>query len=660
MQDKNKKPIKHEKRHHKWLLASLKSPRSVLLMVVLLTAFGGGIYSIIGSKAATRTYGNFHVYVYNSQNPAQTLNGAYINVESYDPATGQGRGNTCSGQQTTVINGSAYFSDCIVHSADGVVLQYRITAASYSNWRATPAGGFCATGVGNQIIVYSNTTYALSNTDVHFCMTPPSPPGPPAITTADRTQTSLTLRWNAGSGAEGYSTFKNSATYGSTSYPYYTFANLACGTTYTLGVQSYASGLASGTVSQAFTTTACTVNTPAPPPQSPIVGGSGGGTTTTKNTSTASRTVARAPSSSTTPAVTANTDKQAPTAPTDLSAVEGTSGGIDLSWAVSTDDTAVTGYVIERSDDDGTTWTTLSDSATDTTYNDNTTEFSAKYTYRVSATDAAGNASDYSVADITTSSFSANAFADKESTIESDDGVVSVKIPAGALNEDAACEIDQTNDKTLSKSNNVLAGTYELVCKSSDGSQVDKFNKPVQFKVAVNKKLLKDKPQLYAYNGSKWTNSKLKLDSDHNFNFSTDSPKPFAVVGASSGMVWWKILLGLFLLIGAIYGVFTWIRRRKQLTSYYDSLNAQYAAPTPIGVATPVVGNVEPVYPLGQQPVQSVQPVADQQIGHRTLFSPAIGSAAQQPVPNPNDPFAQPQQQPPNGQQPPQYPPQQQ
>ncbi len=651
----DKQPIKHEKRHHRWLMASLKSPRAALLIIVLVTAFGGGIYTILNSHAATRTYGNLRIFVYNSQNPSQTLDGAVINVESYDPANGIGRGNTCTGAPATVSGGYANFPACIVHALDGVVLQYRIISASYSNWSPTPAGGFCTVGVGNQIVVYSNTT-----TDVHFCMTPPSPPGAPVITTTDRTQNSLTLHWNSGGGEEQFSTYKNGATYGATSNYYYTFPSLTCGTNYTIGVQATANGLGSTVVSQANATLPCTVNSPSPQPSpQPPIGGSGGGSTSTpaKNTGTTSRTVTRAPASTAAPAVTASTDSQAPTAPTDLVATEGSSGSIDLSWTASTDDTAVVGYIIERSDDNSQTWSTLSDSTTDPSYTDDSTSFSAKYTYRVSAKDAAGNASDYAVTDITTSSFSANAYADKDSTVKSDDGVVSIKIPAGALSEDAACEINQSNDKSLSKSHNVLAGSYELVCKKADGSQVDKFNKAIEFKVTVNKEFLKDKPQLYTYNGSKWTNSKLKLDSDHNFNFSTDSPKPFAIVGASGGMVWWKIIFGLFLLIGAIYGVFAWWRKRSQLSSYYDSLNAQYAAPTP----TMPINYMTPTPAVGQQPEYPPEALSDQQIGHRTIFSPAIGANPPAPAPNPNDPFAgQQQPQPPAGQQPPQYPPEQQ
>ena len=645
MTDKKKQTIKHEKRHHRWLMASWKSPRTALLAVVLLTAFGGGIYSILDSSAATRTYGSLVIGVRSSQNSLQLLNGAVINVEGFDSVTGVGRGNTCNGAPVTVVNGTANFGTCLVHTADARVLLYRITSISYSNWSPAPAGGHCSVGVGTTIVINTN-----AHVGVMACMTPPPPPGPPSFSTVDKTQTSLLVRWNSGGGStEQYSLYKNGAIAVATSRSDWTLSNLTCGTNYTIGIQGVGLGMASAIVSQNYSTLACTVNVPAPQAQvqAPIVSGS----TPARNTVTTSRTVARAPVTNTTPAVTANTDKQAPTAPASLTAAEGAAGSIDLSWVASTDDTAVTGYVVERSDDDGQAWSILSDNTTDVAYTDTATEFSAKYIYRVSAKDAAGNGSDYVVTDITTSSFSPNTYADQDSTIESDDGVVSVKIPEGAISEDAACEINKSTDKSLQKSGSVLAGAYELVCKTADGTQIDKFNKAIEFKLAVSPQQLKSNPKLYVNDNGKWTNSKLKLDSKHNFTFSTDSPKPFAIISASGSMGWWKILLGLFLLVGAVFGLVAWIRRRKQLSSYYDSLNTQYANPTPVVyndyyVAPPVqpVATTNPNDPFAPQPLPPQQTTGlDQEIGHRTIFSPAIGSSpAQQPPPavgGINDPF---------------------
>lgn len=176
----------------------------------------------------------------------------------------------------------------------------------------------------------------------------------------------------------------------------------------------------------------------------------------------------------------------------------------------------------------------------------------------------------------------------------------------------------------------------------------------------------KSNPQLYVKDNSKWINSKLKLNNG-SFSFSTDSPKPFAIIGNSGGLGWWKLLLGLFLIVGAIFGIFTWIRRRRQLNNYYDSLNAQYANPAPVTtggdyysastIPQPTGSVPDPFMP---QPIPEPQPVPDQNIGHRTVFSPAIGAPTQPQTPAaPQNPQA-PTQQPPAGnpydQQPPQNP----
>jgi chitodextrinase len=61
---------------------------------------------------------------------------------------------------------------------------------------------------------------------------------------------------------------------------------------------------------------------------------------------------------------------------------------IDLSWLASSDNVAVTGYVIYR---DGAKLTTVS--GTTTTFRDTGLASSTSYLYTVQATDAAGNAS---------------------------------------------------------------------------------------------------------------------------------------------------------------------------------------------------------------------------------------------------------------------------
>jgi len=81
-------------------------------------------------------------------------------------------------------------------------------------------------------------------------------------------------------------------------------------------------------------------------------------------------------------------DTQAPTAPTGLVASAGSPTQVDLTWTASTDDVAVTNYLIYRG---GSLIATLG--ATSTTYSDTTVSANSTYSYTVKARDGAGNTS---------------------------------------------------------------------------------------------------------------------------------------------------------------------------------------------------------------------------------------------------------------------------
>ena len=87
-------------------------------------------------------------------------------------------------------------------------------------------------------------------------------------------------------------------------------------------------------------------------------------------------------------ATTAANDTQAPSTPAKLSARAVSAAEIDLSWSASSDNVAVTGYVIHR---DGAKLPTVS--GTTTTFQDTGLAPSTTYRYTVQAIDAAGNAS---------------------------------------------------------------------------------------------------------------------------------------------------------------------------------------------------------------------------------------------------------------------------
>ena len=98
-------------------------------------------------------------------------------------------------------------------------------------------------------------------------------------------------------------------------------------------------------------------------------------------------------------------DSTPPTAPATLTATALSSTRVDLSWAAATDNVAVTGYLVERCTGSGcSSFSQIAAPAgTGTTYSDTTPSAGTAYSYRVRATDAAGNLGPYSpVASATT------------------------------------------------------------------------------------------------------------------------------------------------------------------------------------------------------------------------------------------------------------------
>jgi chitodextrinase len=101
-----------------------------------------------------------------------------------------------------------------------------------------------------------------------------------------------------------------------------------------------------------------------------------------------------------------STDTTPPTAPGSLTATTASSSQINLAWTAATDNTAVTGYLVERCQ--GASCSNFAQVATTTglTFNDTGLTSSTSYSYRVRATDAAANLGPYSnTASATTSVF---------------------------------------------------------------------------------------------------------------------------------------------------------------------------------------------------------------------------------------------------------------
>src|SRR5206468_2767973 len=95
-------------------------------------------------------------------------------------------------------------------------------------------------------------------------------------------------------------------------------------------------------------------------------------------------------------------DTEAPSTPGNLVATAIGVSQVHLSWTASTDNLGVTGYLVERQDPGSTNFVQVGTS-TGTSYNDTGLAAGSSYSYRVRATDAAQNLSQYSgVASATT------------------------------------------------------------------------------------------------------------------------------------------------------------------------------------------------------------------------------------------------------------------
>jgi len=103
-----------------------------------------------------------------------------------------------------------------------------------------------------------------------------------------------------------------------------------------------------------------------------------------------------------TPLIIAPPDTEPPSAPGNLVATALGVSQVHLSWTASTDNVGVTGYLVERQDPGNQSFVQVGTS-TDTSYNDTGLAAGSTYSYRVRATDAAQNLSQYSgVASVTT------------------------------------------------------------------------------------------------------------------------------------------------------------------------------------------------------------------------------------------------------------------
>lgn len=410
----------------------------------------------------------------------------------------------------------------------------------------------------------------------------------------------INLSWTASSqaGGAGIASYRvyNGATQvaGTTSRSYST--TFSCATSYAFTVKALDQYNHYSGASNAFagTTPAC-----APPPATPKPAGPASTATPkpaattvpapspaqikpTTSPSTTTKPVAAAPKpgiSTSAQSSTGTPDNLVPTTPEGFTAA--TSEGanfISLSWTMSTDASGIKGYNIERSTDRAS-WESLSVDISDTKFDDKTVSFNTHYYYRLTATDNAGNTSEYTLADASSPVYQQNA-GSVEATLTSDDGVASVTLPADTTSSGAACSV-VTSDvtPTLAKNQVVISGPYQLLCKDADGNQIQTFNRPLawsyQFKTALKgygapiAASLDDAGKSVV--SKSVYNKKLKTVS-----FSQTNGSQSLILASKKKGIPVNLIIGILLIIVLFIGVFFFVLRRRQQENYSDYIRSKY------------------------------------------------------------------------------------
>jgi hypothetical protein len=125
------------------------------------------------------------------------------------------------------------------------------------------------------------------------------------------------------------------------------------------------------------------------------------------------------------------------------------------------------------------------------------------YYYRLRAIDVAGNSSGWAVTDVSTDDVTVNGSASSEASYMSTDSLASVQMPAGVAASEISCNISSLADvngkQVGTASSPVVLGPYQLACKTTAGSIVTEFKKPVTWTLNLTDKLKRmHDPVVYA------------------------------------------------------------------------------------------------------------------------------------------------------------------
>jgi len=143
------------------------------------------------------------------------------------------------------------------------------TAGTSYNFGSLSCGTKYTIGVEAYDAAGNHSPRASLDATTSACPDTQPPSAPTNLAASGATQTSLNLSWSPSTdnlGVAGYHVFANNTSVGSTGATSYTFNNLTCGTTYTLGVEANdAAGNVSARSILTAGTTACSASTTPPP-----------------------------------------------------------------------------------------------------------------------------------------------------------------------------------------------------------------------------------------------------------------------------------------------------------------------------------------------------------------------------------------------------------
>ena len=316
-------------------------------------------------------------------------------------------------------------------------------AASSTSTGYTLTGLTCGTSHSLAVDAYdaagNRSSRATVTTSTAACPVTQSatqpPTAPTGIALGTRTTTSISITWTASTdnlGVAGYDLYAGSSDVGTATATAYTFTNLTCGTSYTLGVDAYdAAGNHSPETTGVFSTSACPDTTPPSTPTGLVVSSAGqtsvalawnastdnvgvvgygvysNGKLVASPTSTGyvltglscgtSYTVAvdaydaagnRSSQATVTTSTVACPDNQPPTAPAVIALATRTTTNISITWTASIDNVGVVGYDLFA---DRFAGGTNVGTATATAYTFTNLTCSTSYRLGVDAYDAAGN-----------------------------------------------------------------------------------------------------------------------------------------------------------------------------------------------------------------------------------------------------------------------------